>query len=60
MPFTYILFSQTLGRFYIGSTELPPEERLKMAINSFKKVCIKRSLSFTNCPVHKITSNKSK
>ena len=29
MPFTYILFSQTLDRFYIGSTELPPEERLK-------------------------------
>ncbi|MCO6475136.1 MAG: GIY-YIG nuclease family protein, partial [Phaeodactylibacter sp.] len=25
----YILFSRKLGRYYIGNTELPPNERLK-------------------------------
>ena len=28
MPYTFILYSQSLDRFYIGSTELNPEERL--------------------------------
>ncbi|MBN1821507.1 MAG: GIY-YIG nuclease family protein [Prolixibacteraceae bacterium] len=30
LAFTYILFSRKLNRYYIGSTELEPEERLKL------------------------------
>jgi len=30
MHYCYILFSKTLNRYYCGSTELSPEERLKM------------------------------
>jgi putative endonuclease len=29
MPWTYILFSASLNKFYIGSTSTTPDERLK-------------------------------
>ncbi len=34
MAWCYILFSQSLDRFYVGSTELLPEERLKKHLNN--------------------------
>jgi putative endonuclease len=29
MPYVYLLFSETLDKFYIGHTEMLPEERLR-------------------------------
>jgi putative endonuclease len=34
MPYTYVLFSQSLDRFYIGSTELAPDQRLKKHLSN--------------------------
>ena len=31
--FVYILFSKTLNRYYIGSAELEPNERLKLYLS---------------------------
>ena len=36
MPFTYILHSAYLNRFYIGSTTLTPEERLNYHLSNHK------------------------
>ena len=33
--YTYILFSNKLNRFYFGSTELMPEQRLEMHISKY-------------------------
>jgi putative endonuclease len=33
--YVYILFSRKLNRYYIGSTELKPEERLELHLTKF-------------------------
>ena len=36
MPFTYILFSKSINRYYIGATTLLPEERLNYHLLNHK------------------------
>ena len=36
MPFTYILHSNSLNRYYIGATSLTPEERLNYHLSNHK------------------------
>ncbi len=39
IAFTYILFSNKLDRFYFGSTELLPEQRLEMHLSKYYGKC---------------------
>ena len=36
MPFTYIIHSYSLNRYYVGATSLTPEERLNYHLSNHK------------------------